>query len=182
MNILNFYAEELNIVKRYRFLPALLAGTCLYALVSVSLGKDGLWALRQMKEQKRLLSTRTEQIQGIYNSLDLERTALEHDGDVIAAFARKLGFVEPGEKLVKLNGLASEDEFLYNAGTPLKAGKIDFVPEWFCKASAILLSLVVYLFLLMKDLSSGEISFRRRPSFTSESFVHGVPVYDLPQV
>lgn len=164
-------------MKRLRFLSAALAGTFVYVLVSVFAGRDGILVYRHQEEQKRILSVRTEQIQKTNDALLLERTALEKDADVIAGLAKKLGYVSDGDKIVKINGLSFSDKGLYDAGTPLKAERSDFMPEWVIKALGVSVFGVVYLFLLSKDIKAG--LFRRRKETV---FIEGIPVYDLPQI
>lgn len=164
-------------MKRLRFLSASLAGTFVYVLMSVFAGRDGLLAYHHQEEQKRILSVRTEQIQKTNDALLLERTALEKDADVIAGLAKKLGYVSDGDKIVKINGLSFVDKGLYDAGTPLKAEKTDFMPEWVVKAFGVSVFCLVYLCLLSKDIKAG--LFRRRKETV---FLEGIPVYDLPQI
>ena len=169
------FADILSIMKRFRFLCAALAATFIYVFISLSGGKDGFWAKRQLQEQKRLLSTRTQEIQNITDSLELEFAALEKDPDVIAAFARKLGYIKSGEKIVKINGLVTSTDFDFETGTPLRAVEPYSLPEWFCKAFALVVFAVVYILLILDDSRKGR--FRKKTTV-----VQGIPIYDLPQV
>ena len=161
----------------FRILVAALAGTAIYVLVSFTCGTDGIWANGQLREQKRILSARADEIQKINDSLTLEYTALEKDPDVIAGFARKMGYVRDGEKVVKINGLISLDEYHFETGTPIKSIEPYSLPEWFCKVAGLLMFFVTYLYLMVKD-------FRVKDGATKKSKVRikGIPVYDLPQV
>ncbi|WP_242457169.1 FtsB family cell division protein [Treponema zioleckii] len=174
-------AADINFImsKMFRILAASFAGTFIYVLVSLTCGKDGLWADGQLREQKRLLSTRAEEIQKINNSLELEYTALKKDPDVIAAFARKLGYVRDGEKLVKINGLITNDQFYFETGTPLKFVEPQFLPEWFCKTSGFMMFFVVYLYLWLNEFKDNGANAKRKKS--RKVRVKGIPVYDLPQ-
>lgn len=136
----------------FRTLAAVLAGTFIYVLISFAFGRDGLWADMQLREQKRLLNSRTEEIQRINNSLELEYVALKKDPDVIAAFARKLGYVRLGEKIVRINGLVPAEQFSFEAGTPLVIAEPFSLPEWFCKVSGFLMFFVVYSYLCLEDI------------------------------
>lgn len=162
-------------MKRFRFLCAALAGTFIYVFISLSGGRDGFWAKQQLQEQKRILSARTQEIQNITDSLELEFAALEKDPDVIAAFARKLGYIKSGEKIVKINGLITENDFDFETGTPLKAVEPYTLPEWFCKSFALVVFIVVYVLLILDDYRKGHLTKRR-------TAVQGIPIYDLPQV
>ncbi len=159
----------------FRVLSAALAGTAIYVLVSFTCGTDGIWADGQLREQKRILSARADEIQKINDSLTLEYTALEKDPDVIAGFARKMGYVRDGEKVVKINGLIALDEYHFETGTPIKSIEPYSLPEWFCKVAGLLMFFVTYLYLMVKD-----FNFKERPS--KKIKIKGIPVYDLPQV
>ena len=163
-------------MKRIRLLSAMLAGVCVYVLISLSGGKDGVFAVSQLQEQKRILSGKTEEIQRLHDSLSLEYTALEKDPDVIAAFARKLGYVQAGEKLVKINGLLTASDYVFDAGRAVKAVDPFFLPEWFCKMLGVIAFALVYGLELVRDFRHW--LFERRRS----GAVKGIPVYDLPQV
>ncbi len=165
--------------KLFRILAASFAGTLIYVLISITCGRDGLWADGQLREQKRLLSARTEEILKINNSLELEYTALKKDPDVIAAFARKLGYVRDGEKIVKINGLIPAEQFSFETGRPLKSNEPHSLPEWFCKITGILMFFVVYLYLFLADFR-GNAKFAKKKK--SKLNVRGMAVYDLPQV
>ena len=161
----------------FRILVAALAGTAIYVLVSFTCGRDGIWADGQLREQKRILSARADEIQKINDSLSLEYTALEKDPDVIAGFARKMGYVRDGEKIVKINGLIALDEYHFETGTPIKSIEPYSLPEWFCKVVGLLMFFVAYLYLMLKD-----FGVRERDSKRNKIKIRGIPVYDLPQM
>ncbi len=161
----------------FRVLVAALAGTVIYVLVSFTCGKDGIWADGQLREQKRILSARADEIQKINDSLSLEYTALEKDPDVIAGFARKMGYVRDGEKVVKINGLINIDEYHFETGTPVKSVEPYSLPEWFCKLAGLLMFFVTYLYLILKDFRVKDAAVKK-----NKVKIKGIPVYDLPQV
>ena len=162
--------------KMFRILAAALAGTIIYVFFSLAFGKDGIWADGQLREQKRVLAAHTEEIQKINDSLFLEYTALEKDFDVIAGFARKMGYVRDGEKIVKINGLVNFSEPHFETGAIIKHIEPYFIPGWVCKTLGILMAFVAYLYMFFKDLKSSKVS-------NSEKIkMRGIPVYDLPQM
>ena len=161
----------------FRVLVAALAGTAIYVLVSFTCGKDGIWADGQLREQKRILSARADEIQKINDSLSLEYTALEKDPDVIAGFARKMGYVRDGEKVVKINGLINIDEYHFETGTPVKSVEPYSLPEWFCKLAGLLMFFVTYLYLILKEFRVKDAAVKK-----NKVKIKGIPVYDLPQV
>ena len=64
---------------RCRFLIAACIGTFFYVVISFVGGRDGLWATRQMTEQKMLLSANANEIQNTNTKLTMEKKALEKD-------------------------------------------------------------------------------------------------------
>lgn len=147
-------------------------------------------AMKQLMEQKRVLSNHTEEIQKINNGLVLEKNALEKDRDVIAAFARKLGFVFSGEKIVKISGVTLSNQYAFDVGTPKKCDKIDgIIEECYCKIIGILSGIVFFLAAFFKK-STDERNLRilqeEEQKMTEQpykkKFVKEIPVYDLSQV
>lgn len=166
-------------MKTAKYLPALLAGTLAYALLSILWGQNGVWAQRQLEEQKIAISARAHEIQKINDELNLEKTAIRDDADVIAAYARKLDYVFPGEKLVKINGLAVSEPLLYDTGTVLKSVPVAYVSEWFCKGSGLAVGLLLAFAIFLFDLSYGIKSLSKKKRFET---IEGIPVYDVAQV
>jgi cell division protein FtsB len=144
-------------MSKVEVLAAVFLGTIVYVLISVSGGQDGLWAKRQLEAQKHEISLRTSEIMRINMDLLLEYQALKNDPDVIASYARKMGYVSNGEKLVKINGLPVHAQTVYTTGTVLKRHELRYIPEWICKLSGIGVGLLVMLFFLL---------FRAKQMFT----------------
>lgn len=165
-------------MKSLKYLFAVLAGTAVYVLICVTYGRNGIWASNQLLEQKRAISANTQSIQNINDELVLEKTAIQNDYDVIAAFARKLGYVNEGEKLVKIKGLGSVPALMYDTGTVIKSREVSYVPESVCKAGGLVTSLLVFIVMLLFDFSRGNFSFKKQKYET----VAGIPVYDVPQI
>ncbi len=164
-------------MKRFRLLTAFFAGTLFYVLMSCFFGPDGIRAYSQMQKQKRLLSERCFELEKINSELSLEKIALEKDGDVISAYAKKLGFVGQNEKLVKISGLKVRENAIFEPGTVLRHGEIDFVEEKYCKMTGFIIFLLVYSVLLIYDISKGRIELPKRKKYLH--FVKGTAVYDM---
>jgi cell division protein FtsB len=136
-------------MSKIEVLTAVFLGTVVYVLISFFGGQDGLWAEQQLEAQKREISLRTAHIASINSELMLEYQALKNDPEVIASYARKLGYVSDGEKLVKINGLPQRSQTVYSTGTVLKRGTVRFIPEWICKLTGMgVFALVMLVFLL----------------------------------
>jgi cell division protein FtsB len=139
-------------MSKIKVLTAVFLGTLSYVLVSLFGGQDGLWAERQLRAEQRRIGLRTAEIQGVNTELRLEYEALKGDPEVIASFARKLGYVADGEKLVKINGLPVTAQKVYNAGIALKRGDAHCIPEWICKIVGICIFALTLCFFALKSL------------------------------
>ncbi|MBR6153769.1 MAG: septum formation initiator family protein [Treponema sp.] len=172
-----FDADNRFIMTRCRFLIAACIGTFFYVLLSFIGGRDGLWATEQMQEQKRILSANAASIQKTYDELYMEKIALQKDMDVVAAFARRLGYIREGEKIIKISGLAPNETQIYDAGTVVKHTEGEFIPEWVCKSVGVGIFAVLYAFLLFLDFTRGLLNFgERKVTYTSAA---GTKLYDM---
>lgn|SRR5574344_199719 len=160
-------------------LIAALIGTFVYALLSVTAGRDGIWGYKQLQEQKREISAQTASIQKINDELTLEHKALEKDKEVISAYARKLDYVNSDEKLVKITGLKPYQSALYDTGTVLKRKQSQYLPESICKASGIMVFLLCFILMSLGSYASKDKVAERKQS---RAVMKGIPVYDVPQI
>lgn len=167
-------------MKRCRFIISVLVGTFVYVLVSLMAGRDGIWATRQMEEQRRILSTRSAAIEKTNEQLKMEKSALLYDMDVIAAYARKLGFVKDGEKLVKVSGLAQRETRIFDPGIVQKSEAVSYLPEWFCKSSGLVIFILMYIILFLYDFNHGYINFH--PNKKYYNMVKGTPIYEIHEI
>ncbi len=165
-------------MKSLKYLLSVLAGVTVYVLICGTCGRNGIWAANQLTEQKRIISANTQNIQNINSELKLEKTAIQNDKDVIAAYARKLDYVADGEKLVKIKGLGPAKDLKYETGTVLKRKPVVYIPEWVCKASGLAVGILVFILTLLYDVSYGNISIKKK----NFEVVAGIPVYEVPQI
>ena len=162
---------------RFRFISSVFIGTLFYVLLSITFGREGFYVTRQLQKQKELLVQNTEKIQNITENLQLEKIAMESDKDLIASYARKLGLIRPGEKLVKINGLSIHESQIYDAGTVLHCQKVSYVPEWICKVTGLIAFVVSYVLFILYDIKTGYIDLPRKKQY--ESMVKGTQIYDM---
>lgn len=137
---------------RMKVLLSAFLGTLVYVFVSVGFGPEGFWAESQLEEQKQMITANLQHIQQVNYNLQVEYQGLRVDPDVIAAYAKKLGYKKDGEKLIRLSGLKSPTDFVPETGMPLTIGKINYVPEWLCKTSGICIFCFFMFFFVMQDL------------------------------
>ena len=146
---------------RTKILSSVFIGTLVYVLLSFFAGRDGIIVYNRLQKQKRAISRQTALIQKINEELLLERTALEKDKDVIAAYARKLDYVSEGEKLVKITGLRPHEATLYDTGTVVRREPIAFMSERTCKACGIAFFALTFVLLALTG-GSGEVMAKRK--------------------
>lgn len=167
------------IMNRLKYLLPVFICTLVYVLISLTFGKNSIRCYRHLEEQKRIISKQTSSIQNINSELHLELTALQNDKDVIAAYARKLDYVSEGEKLVKITGLKPAQTTLYDTGTVLRHEICEYVPEKYCKMISIFVGILSFIIMFMYDINQNNFSFGKKHS---ETFVAGIPVYEVSQI
>ena len=116
-----------------------------YVCIGILWGREGLWAYNQLQKQKIILNMSAERLEDINMRLNAEYTALQKDTEIIAAYAKKMGFVRDGERLVKISGISETPAFVYDPGTRVMRPEIIFVPEWIAKSIAFLIFILYNL-------------------------------------
>lgn len=179
---------------RIKFLSSALIGALAYTLLSVTLGRDGLWAKSQLEEQKLGISARAAAIKKMNDELLLERSALEKDRTIIAAYARSLEYVQDGEKLLKITGLKPRQRALYDTGTVLREKPVKYLPESSCKgAAAAFFALALAIAALDETSRRGAVPKRRKRKGErkkkeskgqkpSEEIINGIRVQEVAEV
>ncbi|MDR3311618.1 MAG: septum formation initiator family protein [Spirochaetaceae bacterium] len=155
-----------------KILLALCAGTAVYVFISLLVGQDGFIAAKQMTSQQQLISARVSKLEAIHDSLQIEYTALQSDPEVIASYARKLGFVGADERLIKVTGLPSRETLVYDQGTVFKRDAVVALPEWICKVAGIIVGCLSLISSLLLELAHERAS-RRVHGFTHLSLADG---------
>ena len=112
-----------------KFLLSIFIGIFAYVIISIFAGPDGIWAYKQLNNQKNILSTNVEKIQKINDTLTLDYKALEDDVGFISSRARSLGFIYEGEKLVKIQGISDNEMSVYDTGSFVVLEDISYVSE-----------------------------------------------------
>ena len=165
-------------MKRAKYLTVVFVGTLVYVVMSLCFGQNSLKCYSQMEEQKRIVSKQKAEIQSINTELTLELSALKNDKAVIAAYARKMDYVQDGEQLVKITGLKPYQNALYDTGTLIRHVEPEYVSEKLCKMCGLCAAMLVLIFMLIFDFKKGTLSFTRN----KKEFVAGIPVYNVPQI
>lgn len=103
--------------------------------------------MEQLDKQRYELYGNMQNLQRLNNDLAVRMDALTKDSDVIASYARDLGYVNEGEHLVKLTGLENVSVYTLETGDPMKAASLISLPDWFCKLAGVLFGAAVFLLL-----------------------------------
>lgn len=149
-------------MERFRFLKAALAGILIYVSFNIVAGKDSIWAMKQLQKQKRDITSHTESIKKVNDELNLEKKALEKDNDLIASYARKLGYVSEGEKIVIISGLPAVETQIFDPGTLMKHKQVDYMPESLCKLAGLFVFVIMYILLTLADINRGYLHFNKK--------------------
>ncbi len=164
-------------MEKCRVLKSVAAGTVFYVLISFFFGPSGLLAEKQMFEQKKDLVNYTNRIEKINNELKMEKLALQGDDEVIASYARKLGYVNNDEKLVKIKGLPVIETQIFDPGIPVVHKSIKTLSEDFCKAFALVFGVLIYIIMILYGLFTGQLSLPKKKKYMH--VVKGTSVYDF---
>lgn len=165
--------NTLSMVKA-KILISVSVGTLVYVLISFFGGQNGIWAMKQLEEQRQNIYINKSEIERINEELTLEYTALRSDMEVVAAYARRLGFVAEGEKLVKISGLPTYYTTMYDTGSIMRKAPIKFIPDWIAKITGCVVFGLMFILLALRDLSKGiPITQRGKPSYEAGVSVGG---------
>lgn len=136
-------------MKLKRLLISIAVGTICYVCISFVFGESGLLAEKQLEKQKDMLVANINKIQSTQDALILKQKALNEDSEVIASYAKQLGYITEGETLLKISGIPSALPRQFEIGKKYLKTDIIFVEEWISKSSGIVLAVFTYLILLL---------------------------------
>lgn len=128
-----------------KFLISLVVGSFVYTAVSMTFGSCGSYALSQLESQRSRIAVCTNEIENINNELNLEKAGLLFDDDVIAAYARRLGYISDGDVIVKINGLPPYQQKLWDTGNVTIHTPPKFVSEEVCKVLGLVFFALTFI-------------------------------------
>lgn len=130
-----------------------------YITISIVCGQDGILAYNQLEEHKIVLAQNFSQLSETNSQLKIDTQALKEDHTVLSAYAKKMGFVNDGEVLVKISGVADTPVFVYNAGSKVLRPQILYVPDQLAKIVSIVIFLGMYGVSLLLQLKKSVKSY-----------------------
>ena len=140
-------------MKKLRFLIPLLISIMVYVGINFIWGQNGIWALKQITQQKLELNNTIEKLESLNKELEMLRIEFSVDKEAIASYAKKIGFVAEGEKIVKISGIAKDLEPVLDCGSLYHITPIDFLPEWAIKVLSLVSFIITYAFIFLRQLS-----------------------------
>ncbi len=93
--------------QRLRLALSLYAGFVTYLVITFVWGPGGIEDYRLLREYHAALSTNIEELDSIYTGLNRELDELRSDPDRIAREARSMGYLKPGEGVIRIPGYSS---------------------------------------------------------------------------
>ena len=165
-------------MNRAKYLFVFLSGIILYIGLSLFCGENSFKNYSSLVDQKKAIVKHKVDLEDIYTELSLEVSALNNDKAIIAAYARKLDYVADGEKIIKINGLKPYQRTLYDTGSVVRYVADDFLSEKIIKICSIIFSFCVFLLFFIWDIKNHNITFGKK----EETFVTGIPLYEVPQI
>ncbi len=121
-------------MSRFHLLFSACCAVFVYVSISILAGQNGIWAYNQLESHKVVLAQHLTSLQSVNEQLTIDSHALREDESVLRAYAKKMGFVNSGEQLLKISGIADTPAFVYNAGSKVLRPNIIFVPDWLAKS------------------------------------------------
>ncbi len=125
-------------MSRLKLFSSICIGFFVYIFLSITIGPNGVWAYRQLTEQKKALTENVAALQSVNDNLVLDYQSLESDSARIMALARKLGYVGPDEVLVKINGISERGNKVYDCGSVYHVSEINYLKEPACKLMGLI--------------------------------------------
>ena len=137
-----------------RILISIALGTLCYVGISFVFGESGVLAEKQLIEQKDML---------VANINTIQKT---QDTEVIASYAKQIGYISEGETLLKISGIPSNKAKQHEIGKKYLKTEIFFVEERISKTCGIVIFILTYLVLFLFSLKNKSFSNKE------ERFLH----------
>jgi len=133
-------------------LYALWVAVALYSLSSATLGPKGLVAMKQLEAERKRLAENLQSLEGINQGLGGSIDALRSDRDLIAVYARELGYARPDERFVRIVGVPGTVKRSVVAGNIVAAKHPSTMDDKTLRILSLILGAIVYV----------ALSFRKR--------------------
>ncbi len=154
-------------MSRLKFFLSVFIGFSVYILLSITVGQNGIWAYHQLELEKDALTENVAHLKSVNDNLLVDCQSLQSDEVHIKALARRLGYVNDGEVLVKINGISDRGLKVYDCGTVYHMQKISYLEEHICKVMGLLFFGLSWLLFFVTGLKKQvpSISVETKPAF-----------------
>ena len=123
-------------------------GTLVYVFISIFGGPEGFSALRQLERARLEINANIEHLEKINTNLSYEFLGLRSDPDMVAGYARKLGYVmAENEKLINIRGLNERKRFSIESGVIVPVPKLSTFSETRCKILGLITTFLIFILL-----------------------------------
>jgi hypothetical protein len=92
-------------MRAVKYLAAPWVGVLLYTILSLSFGKTGFDAYRQLEAEKARLSANQNSLSQLGQTLQTREDSLRYDKDVLTVYANSMGYGEPDQRFARIVGL-----------------------------------------------------------------------------
>jgi cell division protein FtsB len=139
----------MNNVLKYLF--AVWAGLLIYSLLAFSFGPRGIMAYNHLRGEQTRQETNMERLWQINLELENTMSALLHDRDTLAVFARELGYAAPGERFIRIVGLGGYQQPVSAAGEVAFASRPQYIPNTIAMIIALFTGITILVSMLIFD-------------------------------
>ena len=122
-----------------------------YTFFSFFLGQNGLYAHKHLEAERQRLTENQKALEQTRQDFLKTRENLMYDRDMLAVYARQLGYGTEDEQFIRIKGLSVAINPPMPAGQVLYAVKAEFISDTVIKAISICFALAVLLFFLIKE-------------------------------
>jgi cell division protein FtsB len=135
-----------------KYLVPLWIGVCIYVICSIFTGPTGLSAYEQLLVEQEELNANMESLRRLNADLENMGKSLAHDPDVIAIYARELGYADSGERFIHIAGMEKPLKKPIDAGQIFHASKPRHTSNAFIFTIAFTIAFAAFLCVLLPDL------------------------------
>ncbi|MCL2232334.1 MAG: septum formation initiator family protein [Treponema sp.] len=134
-----------------KYLFAIWAGVLIYAVLSLSFGARGFLAYSQLQYEQARQEANIEELRLINQELEHTMSALLHDEDTVAVFARELGYATAQERFIRIVGLGGYQQTRTAAGEVVFATLPQYVPNLVLRIIAFFTGISILICMLFFD-------------------------------
>jgi len=122
-----------------------------YTFFSFFLGQNGLYARKHLEAERQRLMENQKALEQTRQDFLKTKENLISDRDMMAVYARQLGYGTENEQFIRIKGLSVAINPPMPAGQVQYAVKADFVSDTMIKVISICFALAVLVFFLIKE-------------------------------